>query len=215
MKRFILLTFGFLGLAFYELSGGADFEPPRPPVIEASITEGNVADDGQQIEVARAAPQIAPHTPQGLADIGPVDTTPPGFSMTSDNETTQVDDLVAAAGTAVTPAKASLANEVNVVPVNLSTTSGQATSAIIPSLITPDDTGATAINAGGSGDIRSVSGSSVNVRGGPGTQYDVVTQLTRGDTVEIIDDSGNGWVQMRPLSGGPVGWMADFLLSEV
>ena len=26
MKRFVLLSFGFLGWAFYEMSGGADFE---------------------------------------------------------------------------------------------------------------------------------------------------------------------------------------------
>jgi hypothetical protein len=222
MKRFILLTFGFLGLAFYELSGGADFEPPRPPVVEASLTEGTVADDEPQIEVARAKPQIAPHTPQGLANIRPIDTTPPGFGDTPDtdtaqtNDTAQIDDLVAAVNAAVKAAEAPLANEVTLVPVNLSsTTSGQDTPAIIPSLITPDDTGAATIEASGFGDIRTVSGNSVNVRGGPGTEYDVVTQLTRGDSVEVINDSGDGWVQLRPLNGGPVGWMADYLLSGV
>jgi hypothetical protein len=222
MKRFILLTFGFLGLAFYELSGGADFEPPRPPVVEASLTEGTVADDEPQIEVARAEPQIAPHTQQGLANIRPIDTTPPGFGDTpvpetaQTDDTAQIDDLVAAVDAAVKAAEAPLANEVTLVPVNLSsTTSGQDTPAIIPSLITPDDTGAVTIEASGSGDIRTVSGNSVNVRGGPGTEYDVVTQLTRGDSVEIINDTGDGWVQLRPLNGGPVGWMADYLLSGV
>lgn len=222
MKRFILLTFGFLGLAFYELSGGADFEPPRPPVVEASLTEGTVADDEPQIQVASAKPQIAPHTPQGLANIRPIDTTPPGFGDAPDtdtaqtNDTAQIDDLVAAVNAAVKAAEAPLANEVTLVPVNLSsTTSGQDTPAIIPSLITPDDTGAVTIEASGSGDIRTVSGNSVNVRGGPGTEYDVVTQLTRGDSVEVINDNGDGWVQLRPLNGGPVGWMADYLLSGV
>lgn len=222
MKRFILLTFGFLGLAFYELSGGADFEPPRPPVVEASLTEGTVAGDEPQIELARAKPQIAPHTQQGLANIRPIDTTPPGFGDTPEpdtaqtNDTGQIDDLVAAVNAAVKAAEAPLANEVTLVPVNLnSTTSGQDTPAIIPSLITPDDTGAVTIEASGFGDIRTVSGNSVNVRGGPGTEYDVVTQLTRGDSVEVINDSGDGWVQLRPLNGGPVGWMADYLLSGV
>ncbi|WP_238365527.1 SH3 domain-containing protein [Mesobacterium pallidum] len=31
MKRFIFLTFGFMAWSFYELSGGADFQPPERP----------------------------------------------------------------------------------------------------------------------------------------------------------------------------------------
>ncbi|MEO1555213.1 MAG: SH3 domain-containing protein, partial [Pseudomonadota bacterium] len=61
---------------------------------------------------------------------------------------------------------------------------------------------------------RSVSGNSVNVRGGPGTNFSVVNRMVRGDKVEILQDPGQGWVQLRPVGGGPVGWMADFLLSD-
>ncbi len=63
-------------------------------------------------------------------------------------------------------------------------------------------------------DIRSVTGSSVNVRGGPGTDYSVVNRLVQGDEVEVIEDSGDGWVRLRPLNGSPSGWMASFLLTE-
>ena len=62
--------------------------------------------------------------------------------------------------------------------------------------------------------MRSVTGRSVNVRGGPGTDFSVVSRMTRGDQVEVLQDPGNGWVQMRPVGGGTTGWMADFLLSN-
>ncbi|MFT6089802.1 SH3 domain-containing protein [Sulfitobacter sp.] len=216
MKRFILLTFGFLGLAFYELSGGADFEPPRPPVSEVSPIKEKVATAKPHIKPQSVEPQIAPQAEQMRAKIKPVDTTPPGFDDTSGEETAQdIDLLLSAVNEAVKAAEAPLVNQVTLVPQNIgSTTSSQDTPAIIPSLITPGDTGAVALDTGRFSDLRSVSGNSVNVRGGPGTQYEVVTQLSRGDSVEILGDSGTGWVQIRPINGGPEGWMADYLLSD-
>lgn len=62
-------------------------------------------------------------------------------------------------------------------------------------------------------DIRQVTGNRVNVRGGPGTDFDVVAQAVLGDEVEVIIDDGTGWVQLR-FEGGQTGWMADFLLSD-
>ena len=62
------------------------------------------------------------------------------------------------------------------------------------------------------GDVRIVSGTRVNVRGGPGTNFDVVSQVIEGDAVEVLDDNGDGWVRMRSVDGGPEGWIADFLL---
>jgi len=29
-----------------------------------------------------------------------------------------------------------------------------------------------------------------------------------------LQDPGNGWVKLRPLDGGPEGWMAEFLLTS-
>jgi len=97
--------------------------------------------------------------------------------------------------------------------------SSATTPAIIPSLIDPSDTGAvvtqtTYSNNNTGTDLRTVRGNRVNVRGGPGTDYEVVIRLGRGDAVEILQDNGDGWVKMRPLEGGPEGWMADFLLTS-
>ena len=52
------------------------------------------------------------------------------------------------------------------------------------------------------------------MRGGPGTNYAVVNRMVRGDKVEILQSPGDGWVQLRPVGGGPVGWMAEFLLGD-
>ena len=62
-------------------------------------------------------------------------------------------------------------------------------------------------------DVRTVSGSLVNMRSGPGTDFEVVEQLRRNTRVEVLTDAGNGWVQLRTLDGNATGWMADFLLS--
>lgn len=62
-------------------------------------------------------------------------------------------------------------------------------------------------------DIRSVRGSVVNMRNGPGTNFSVLTKLRRGDEVEIVRDDGEGWVKLRATASGRVGWMADSLVT--
>ena len=204
MKRFILLSFGFLGWAFYEMSGGSDFESrsdqmarlnPKPAVQMAETTEP---------EVIKAAF---------------VDTDPPLNDADNDvtrislNLTTLQDVLgetdVAAPETMV----ATNINPDSGVPQNVGTvTSSMDTPAIIPSLIAPND-GITIALIQAQGDIRKVSGNRVNVRGGPGTDFGVVTKLGRGSEVRVVLDNGDGWVKMQPLDGSPEGWMADFLLT--
>lgn len=61
-------------------------------------------------------------------------------------------------------------------------------------------------------DIRLVDKARVNVRSGPSTNNDIAARLVAGDEVQIIDDLGNGWVQII-MADGSAGWMADFLLT--
>ena len=63
-------------------------------------------------------------------------------------------------------------------------------------------------------DVRIVSGDRTNVRGGLSTDYKVVGRLTRGVEVEVLDDNGDGWIEMRSLDGVTFGWMAEFLLRD-
>ena len=202
MKRFILLTFGFLGWAFYEMSGGADFEPKNAQMAASTATEN----EPKQVVVADEPAPADPIQIKKVTKTTPVDTTPPGFDDTAKaDETRRVSLNLTTEAAKKVP--------VTYVPVNPgNTTASDDTPAIIPSLIVPNDPGIAQVPVGGN--IREVTGSSVNVRGGPGTDYGIVTKLGRGDTVEIIQDNGDGWVRMRPLDGGPEGWMADFLLTS-
>jgi len=52
--------------------------------------------------------------------------------------------------------------------------------------------------------------SDVNVRGGPGTDHQVVTRVSRGERVNILEKAGE-WYKVQ-LSRGVVGWIAGWLV---
>tara|TARA_R110002110_G_scaffold1950_3_gene8892 strand:+ start:719 stop:1369 length:651 start_codon:yes stop_codon:yes gene_type:complete len=213
MKRFILLSFGFLGWAFYELSGGAEFEP-----ASVRMARLNPVDEAQT--VAQTEPEVQTPTETVVADVSStfVDTDPPldnAVTRVSLNLTSLQDVLSETNPTE--PTGEITAQDDTSVPMNVGVLLSSAdTPAIIPSLIAPSDgvvsdQSATMVTSV-VGDLRTISANRVNVRGGPGTDFDVVTKLVRGDAVEVLQDNGNGWVKMRALDGGPEGWIADFLL---
>jgi len=218
MKKFILLTFGFLAFAFYEMSGGSDFEPLSVKMARidagAAIATQTAENEAPETEIVAVVPALSAPKPAAIK-AKPVDTTPPGFEDTVTRVSLNLTTLNRAAEASIELAKTEAASAV---PTNVgSVTSSATTPAIIPSLIVPDDPGiveTVAVEAPIIGEIRSVTGNRVNVRGGPGTSYGVVNKLVLGDSVEVLSDNGDGWVLMRPLAGGPEGWMADFLLSE-
>ncbi|WP_227270936.1 SH3 domain-containing protein [Roseobacter weihaiensis] len=226
MKRFILLSFLFMGLGFYELSGGADFDPEvarlaaidarqdREIARKAAFPAVNVAaakardthslasdhpDTGvtrarlglisfDAVMADRATPESQPDTSPAPAEVAaPPDQLP--IAALADVAAQQDQPLSLAALEATGPDRQTLA---------FSGTSRVATS-----------TAPTTRR-----DIRSINGTHVNVRSGPGTSYDVVDQLTQSTQVEILSDAGNGWVELRPLTGGPSGWVAAFLLTN-
>jgi hypothetical protein len=60
-----------------------------------------------------------------------------------------------------------------------------------------------------------VTGSSVNLRAGPSTGDAVLTSLLRGERVEVIGATGNGWAQIRTVSTGVEGFMAARFLNPL
>ena len=62
-------------------------------------------------------------------------------------------------------------------------------------------------------DIRTISGNNVNMRMGPGTRYNVVAKLRRETEVQVLQNPGNGWLKLRVVESGRVGWMAEFLVT--
>ncbi|WP_299652464.1 SH3 domain-containing protein [uncultured Tateyamaria sp.] len=204
MARFIIVTFGFLAFAFYEMSGGSDFdaEETRLSRIDAPAVVEEEALDSEPVVVANAPEPVLPENVTRVA-----------LNLNS------VNDVLRPQRTVRTTAARVRAAEPEVTEVALSE---EEPTLILPSLIvdtaviTPVDFGAPAPEApvASGRDIRAVSARSVNVRGGPGTDYSVVNRLTRGAEVEVLQDPGNGWVKLRPVDGGTIGWMADFLLNK-
>ena len=206
MGRFIVVTFIFMGWAFYQLSGGSGFD--------AEETRQSRIDAPEEIETAALQSAIVPDTPQPVERVS--------------LELATVQEVMAPQRSFGSQASRVAAREVPRPDVVEDETAALEEEPVIllPSLIqdavpseatvTPvdfsngNDTVAPQVN----GERRTVTGSRVNVRGGPGTDFRVVNRLVRGDEVEILEDPGNGWVRMRPVTGGTVGWMADFLLSE-
>lgn len=64
-----------------------------------------------------------------------------------------------------------------------------------------------------SGQVAVVSGSQINVRGGPGTSYPLTTQVGNGERFPVLNKSGD-WYQVS-LSTGNKGWVAGWLVNIV
>ena len=207
LTRFIIVTFAFLAFAFYEMSGGADFdaEATRLARVDPPLA---VDEDKLQTVIAEA------ETPQPAV---PEEVTRVSLNLNSVNDVLRPERTVR-----TTPARQRPPVEEEATEVALSE---EEPTIVLPSLIvdtaviTPVDfSGRTATEeevqpTRGTRDLRSVSAQSVNVRGGPGTNFSIVNRLTRGAEVEVLRDPGNGWVELRILSDGTVGWMADYLLT--
>ncbi|MEQ3708117.1 MAG: SH3 domain-containing protein [Tateyamaria sp.] len=218
MWRFILISFAFLGFVFYEMSGGGEFDSEElrlsrvetPPVVETSNPETT-----QTAQAPLQDPEDVTRVSLSLTSVNDVLRptnlrTQRAKVIANANEVEQTDQVLSEAAPAVI--LPSLIMDQSAVTT---VTFGQdANDQQIVAVSAPAASAAPAAPEASPFDVRSVTGDSVNVRGGPGTDFSVVTRMVRGDKVEILQDPGQGWVQLRLVGGGPVGWMADFLLSD-
>ncbi|MCZ0812299.1 MAG: SH3 domain-containing protein [Pseudomonadota bacterium] len=178
MWRFILVSFAFLGWSFYELSGGADYEP-RTNSIQARAKLGDPR------PVARPVRTQEPRVAQA-PDIGAADAVARGLSDLTSTPTGGVKVALAADG-------ASGESEV--------------ITAVAHNVVTRS------VAQAPQRDLREVAASRVNMRAGPGTRYDRIARLERGDQVAVLRAPGNGWVKLRVVESGRVGWMAERLVT--
>ncbi len=218
MWRFILISFAFLGFVFYEMSGGGEFDSEElrlsrvetPPVVETSNPETT-----QTAQAPLQDPEDVTRVSLSLTSVNDVLRptnlrTQRAKVIANADEVEQTDQVLSEAAPAVI--LPSLIMDQSAVTT---VTFGQdANDQQIVAVSAPAASAAPAAPEASPFDVRSVTGDSVNVRGGPGTDFSVVTRMVRGDKVEILQDPGQGWVQLRLVGGGPVGWMADFLLSD-
>ena len=180
MWRFIFVTFAFLGWAFYELSGGADYQPRsyaalRPPA-----------------KAAQSSPDSAITRAQNDAAL----------DRLPDAKTT----LAAATAKAVKAATPAAVATLGVTPVKAARPAAKSPPA-------PTAVSFTATQSDAAIDLRRISGNRVNLRLGPGTEFNKIGQLLQGTEVEILQDPGNGWVKLRVTETRRVGWMADYLVT--
>ncbi len=180
MKSYIWTTFIFLGLAFYQLSGGANFKP------ETRNTESARLAFGPSIASRDSKPSSIPtRTATDVLTVTPV-AAQSADSFEANVIAASFTDAPAAAPTSAAEALALLAAQ-KVAP------------AVEAKLVSP------------SADIRTVAGSRVNMRQGPSTRYGVVTTLEHGTEAEVLE-AANGWVRIRVVETGRMGWMAESLL---
>lgn len=205
MVRFILATFAFMAFGFYQLSGGSDFEPVQRQAEAAPAVEVTTLPSAPTLGVA---PQLVSQD----ALLAPDPTETKASALVETKATISVVPAVVRSQQ-VTPRK--LAGDVIRTPKQDLAVLG------------PEETikrGVTDVVSRARlhdqpltqpRDLRHVSGSRVNMRNGPGTQYSVVDKLLRGQEVEVLQDPGIGWVKLQVTGSGRIGWMSARLLQKV
>lgn len=197
MIRLILITFGFLGFAFYEMSGGSEFEAKREAQRQEALLAAKAESD--VIEVTRA--DTSAFDLNALTEATSPVLTPVSFETTAaqslNEPVTPTEPAVELAVAASTEAQGDVAKPV----LEIATLAQDAT----------DE--AAVVDAEPAEDIRYISGNRVNMRSGPGTKYSVLTKLKAGDAVVVLQEPGNGWIKLRTVKKRRIGWMADFLVT--
>ncbi|GAA4216289.1 hypothetical protein GGQ68_002640 [Sagittula marina] len=193
MVRLFLVTFGLLGWAWFELSGGTSFVPGENGVQLVAIPD---VETPASVQVAAAPAE----TPEIVARDTPADLN------------AVVMPAVAARPAQVKTVYAPSAGDAVITPASMTAAMPSDESDFGIDVSRPAEIEATVATAAVV-DYREVTASRVNLRGGPSTNYNVLTQLLRGEEVEVIDDTGAGWVKLRALDGNDIGWMADSFLT--
>ncbi|GGL70892.1 SH3 domain-containing protein [Wenxinia marina] len=185
MSRFVIVSFLFLGWAFFELSGGTDFRPePWPKELIASAEAAPAPAAASSSEAIAAVVPSEPQPSDEAIDLAGLDADP----------STSV--IEPGAGD-LAPTFVSLSESLDGSPL----TGGAADMA-------PTEVAAAAV------DVRIVDANRLNVRSGPSTGDGVVGQLTRGEEVTLVSSNGSGWALVRLEGDGLEGWVADRFLTQ-
>lgn len=238
--RYVLVCFVFLGWAFFELSGGARFEPrgvrasrmqvateTLPAATGLAPASGPASDpaSGPASELV-AKPAIAPRKVKPepgaaiAADATDTDASEP-TGRTEGQAATRTPQVVRSSmsqglrlfATADTNgmAFASLDGEV----LSLGQIAAQSSFDRPAPDPAPDPAPPrAAARAAPASDIREVTGTRVNMRDGPGTIYPVIERLSIGQEVEVLSNSGTGWLRLRTVGSQQVGWASASLIGR-
>lgn len=197
MKRFIFLTFAVLAWIFWELSGGADFEPAPLPARPERVAQADPAPQATPAPQAEPAPQ---RQPEPAPDPAPAPQREPQAEPALSPET--LPDLPASFET----------------PAAEPDPQPDAQPDPDPAAAPPTDPAPAASGGVAPLDIRILDATRVNLRGGPGTDFRAVDQLSQGTVVEVLETDSAGdepWVRLIVPATGVEGWMAErFLIRQ-
>lgn len=232
MRSFMFVTFAFLAFAFYHLSGGNAYEPVAHSVQARAAAK---AAGSPIVATTLPAPRSGAIAAGDLATVRITKSQAPQPSRDPDQAGTYEVTLASAA-----PLTRSADPTAGVPEPARATAIMEAIEAAVEEAVQealPDEGAATPVFSletyvASSGDvsseplfarpsvtrelrpdIRTVSGSSVNMRSGPGTEFRVLGSLPQGTEVAILDEPGNGWIMFEVTQSGETGWMADWLVT--
>ncbi len=217
MWRFILISFAFMGFAFYEASGGGDYAP-APGSLQVVMQGKPLFAPALDLSVPTAV-ALAPEIPAATAPAAPKPRTAKVEIRGAERQ-----EPVALAGLSgiskdqlggfgITLASASQPlNGGDAIQQRPLDGIGAFSADTLVADVRDTPIEQAIVSTRGVADIRSIAGDVANMRSGPGTDFEAVDQLTRGTDVEVLDRRG-AWVELRDLSTGQTGWMADWLIT--
>lgn len=227
MWRFILVTFGFLGFSFYELSGGADYTPGENSIQARALKD----------EPRIAAQEDTKEAPPTVASVEVLRTT--RMQKLEMNSPDRIEVTLASANSdslSTQTTRPVPSGEAKAALLTASVDGSGVDAAVVQALTDPGATAAEDAEKIWPGaielfsqrqsqpsqeqrraptgtDIRYVTGNVVNMRDGPGTTHARITSLTEGTEVAVLDRTDDGWLMLRVTQTGEEGWMADWLVS--
>jgi hypothetical protein len=199
MWRFIVMTFICLGWSFYTLSGGADYEP-REGSRQAEALKARAAAEAQVAQAPLAPANPVPTTPEAVTNLAEGPALAAAATIAAGPLPTQASPLpILQAGLADTRiADLTLAKSANLAQM----------AAPIPASLAIEPEPAQQPR-----DLRRITGDSVNMRSGPGTDYGILARVTRDTEVEVLEVFENGWLRIRVLDGSRIGWVSSRLVT--
>ncbi|MBQ4827134.1 SH3 domain-containing protein [Leisingera sp. HS039] len=203
MSRFVMVSFAFLGWGFYELSGGADFEPPkRPAAVAETDTAAQPAERPRLSAASIAAQPVLTQRAQIQRPARPA-ADPALRQRVAAGHLASASGVLATTQTAFSDEPAPGGLQLASLDGGLAAITAAPAAELIPQ---PAEVSYL--------DRRSIRASRVNMRQGPGTSYPVITRLLGGEEVIVIEDSGTGWLHLRAPDKGHTGWIAASLVSK-
>jgi len=199
MWRFLVVAFPVMGWSFYELSGGASYEPAENSIQVRGLP--NRTPPPAELERPGARSRTLAEV-EAMMD-----------QLDREEDETETDDLaltlaaIERDGPGIIAAEASRPKaELLAMDIEEPT---QESAADIDAAVAAA-LGDVSVDAA---QLRWVKENVVDLRTGPGLTFDTVTRITKGTEVAVLDDPGHGWLNVRVMDSYQTGWLAEWLVA--